>query len=133
MKSTKYFTKIITQKAQKYLTLWMKNSEKEFFWFWPIIPNYLSHLFGIVCLFFFQEFAFIIPFKAWFEIITSSKEVGTFSSLLLPVIIKQTYLFVFKSECPVFHFVNLDGTILNLIQKFANKTKMCHWYFRFFF
>ena len=133
MKSTKYLTKIITQKAQKYLTLWMKNSEKEFCWFWPIMPNDLSHLFGIVCLFFFQEFAFIIPFKAWFEILTNSKEVGTFSSLSLPVIIKQTYLFVFKSECPVFHFVNLDGTTLNLIQKIANKTKMCHWYFRFFF
>ena len=42
----------------------------------------------------FQEFAFIILFMAWFEILTNSRKGVTFSSLSLPVIIKQTYLFL---------------------------------------
>ena len=45
-------------------------------------------------LLFFQEFAFIILFMAWFEILTNSRKGVTFSSLSLPVIIKQTYLFL---------------------------------------
>ena len=44
---------------------------------------------------FFQEFASVILCKGWFEILTSSMEVGTFSrlALLVIIIIKQAYLF----------------------------------------
>ena len=44
-------------------------------------------------LLFFEEFA-IIPFMAWFEILTNSRERVTLSGLSLPAIIKQTYLFL---------------------------------------
>ena len=45
-------------------------------------------------LLFFEEFASIIPFMAWFEMLMNSREAVTFSSLSLPVIAKQTYLFL---------------------------------------
>ena len=45
-------------------------------------------------LLFFQEFSSIILFMAWFEILTNSREGITISSQSLPVIIKQTYLFL---------------------------------------
>ena len=49
------------------------------------------------------------------------------------VIIKQTYLFLKNLNSSLFHFFDLDATILNLNQKFANKTKMCSWCFQIFF
>ena len=127
---SKIFHKIMTQKRLKGMPHFEKVCERVLLvlthhttWFISLGWNSL--------LLFFQEFVSIIPFMAWFEILTNSREGVTFSSLSLTVIIKQTYLFL-KNLNVQFHFVDLDETVLNLIWKLANKTKMCNWCFQFF-
>ena len=97
----------MTQKTEKYLTQDFLLSLTHHTTFFSLDWKSLFKL--------FQEFPSIIPCKAWFEILSSSKEGGAFSSLALFVIIKQSYFTFLKSECPVFRFVDLDGTTLILI------------------
>ena len=84
----------MTQKAEKCLKLW-KSLKKSFTDFDPsyhmIYFTWLEYFASI-----FPEICFYLPLKTWFEILTNSREGGTFSSLALPVIIYQAYLFFRK-------------------------------------
>ena len=72
----------------------LKKSWKEFCWFWTIIQHDLSHLVGTLCFYFSRNL--LLSFLLWHGLIfwpIQGKGV-TFSSLSLPVVIKQTYLFL---------------------------------------
>ena len=81
----------MAQKAEKYLKV-LEKSEKDAL----LVLTHHTTRFILLgwnsLLLFFQEFAYIIPFKAWFDILTNSRKSSTFSSIKLPVIIKQAYL-----------------------------------------
>ena len=66
-------------------------------------------------LLFFQEFSPIIPFMVWLQDSTQIKGGGTFLCLATSVNIWQKYFFWLKTKYPTFHFLDLGGTILNLI------------------
>ena len=80
---------------------------------------------------FFQQFALkyglkFLPFQGkrvrfqvWHYLWLFSRHIIIIILLLLLLL-----LLLLKAKCPVFHFLDLDGTILNLIQKFAKKTKV---------
>ena len=95
-------------------------------------------------LLFFEEFASIIPFMAWFEMLTNSREEVTFSSLSLPVTIKQTYFFLKNLNVQSFSlcwsrwgnfesdpkFANNKICVYNQLCMY-NHVHMFHWYANF--
>ena len=111
----------------------LKKSWKEFCWFWTIIQHDLSHLVGTLCFYFSRNL--LLSFLLWHGLKfwpIQGKGLLFQVNHCLSLLSKHIYFWkIWMSS--LFHFVDLDGTILNLIRKFANKTKMCNWCFQFFF
>ena len=66
----------------------------------------------------------LLSFLLWydFKIQVKSRGGGTFLCLASSVNVRQKYrFFKLKAKCPVFHFLDLSGAILNLIQPKINK------------
>ena len=80
---------------------------------WIISPD------GNSLLLFFQEFASIISFIAWFD---QFKERGLFFQVYDCLSLLSKHLFLKNQNVQSF-----------LIRKFANKTKICNWCFQFLF
>ena len=70
---------------------------------------------------------FLLSFLLWydFKILIKSRGGGTFLCLVSSVNVQQKELFYLKAKYLVFHFLDLDGTILNLIwPKKFNKNRL---------
>ena len=75
-----------------------------------------DHLMWYLLLQFFLEFSSIIPFMWYdFKILVKSKGRGTSLCLSSSVNWHKYFFFQLKAKYPIFHFLGLDGTILNLI------------------
>ena len=135
MKSTTCFVEITNQKAEKYLRQENYNpltssparllSTKKFsgwiYWklfcrFWPINPTqFIWHDIGLS---YFSR-NLLLLFLLWydFKIQVESRGGGTFLCLASSVNVQQKLFFFLKlkAKCPVFLFLDLSGTILNLI------------------
>ena len=80
--------------------------------FWLIKPHNLSHVVLVVLI--FREFSSIIPFTVWLQDFTQIKGTGYIS--VSSINFRQKYFFFqLKVKYPVFHFLDLHGTMLNLI------------------
>ena len=137
MKSTTYIVEITNQKNEKYLSEGRNPL--------ACLPPYLLALCqpkNFLCEFTEKCFAvfgqssctiyltwyhhsyfsgnFLLSFLLWydFKILVKSRGGGTFLSLASSVLFGRSiffFFFQFKAKYPVFHFLNLDRTILNLI------------------
>ena len=79
---------------------------------------------GIGCSYFSQNL--LLSFLLWydFKIQIKSRGGGTFLCLALSVNVRQqSFFFKLKAKCPIFNFLDLFGTILNLIQWKINKKR----------
>ena len=89
--------------STKKISLWVY--WKVFCHFWPISESY-----------FWGDFPLSFLLLYDFMILLKSRGGGTFLCLVLSVNIRQKKFFLkLKTEYPVFCFLDLDGTILNLI------------------
>ena len=142
MKSITYIIEITTQKNEQYLSegrnqhaclpacllascqlriLLSEFTEKHFAVF-DQSSYAISHSIG--CSYFSRNF--LLSFLLlWYEfkILVKSRGGGTFLCLSLSVNVWQKQFFYLKAKYPVFHFLDLDGTILNLILPKINKKR----------
>ena len=95
---------------------------KAFCHFWPI--NSRSIFLGI---YFYHSF-YGIPFLLFlFKTLVKSRQRSTFSCLNVVCQQSAEVFFLLKVKCPVFHFMDLDCRVLNLIYlKIRRKGKNLH-------
>ena len=135
MKSTTYIVEITTQKNEKYLfegrnpLAWssahllascqLRNLPREFTEKYFASFDQSSHaiyLTGYWSLLFFWEFSSIIPFMVCIQNSCQIKGRGyIFMSSIVCLRSAEVIFFQLKAKYSVFHFLDLDGTILNLI------------------
>ena len=129
---SKIFYKKMTQKAESYVILW-KSQEKSF--------AGCDSSYSMIYLTWLEYFASVFPgiyfYHSFYSIVWNSdqfKGKGFLFQVYHCMSLLSKHIIFWKIWMSnLFHFVDLDGTILNLIRKFANKTKACNWCFQFFF
>ena len=135
MKSTTYIVEITNQKNEKYLSegrnplaclpprllasCQLRNFPREFTEKCFSVfdqTSCASSLTWYLLLLFFWEFSSIIPFMIWLKDSSQIKGRGyTFKSSIISKRLTEVIFFQLKAKYPAFHFLDLDGTILNLI------------------
>ena len=133
MKSATYIAEMTTQKAEKYLSEGRKlgstclpaclltscqrrNFPREFTEKSFAIFDQSSHMIYLTWYWsalFFQEFSSIISFMVWLQ--DSSQIKWRRYIFLSSIIYERSAEVIFLKKHPVFHFLDLDGTVLNLI------------------
>ena len=136
MKSTTYIFEITNKKIEKYLrgkihllacllaTRQLKNFLHEFTECFAVFDQSAAQFIscGIGCSYFSGSFLLSFLFLWYdFQILVKSRGGGTFLSLASSVNVRNLFFFQLKTEYLVFHFLDLNGTILNLIQVKINK------------
>ena len=135
MKSTTYIVEITNQKNEKYLSegrnplaclpprllasCQLRNFPREFTEKCFSVfdqTSCASSLTWYLLLLFFWEFSSIIPFMIWLKDSSQIKGKGyIFKSSIVSKRLTEVIFFQLKAKYPAFHFLDLDGTILNLI------------------
>ena len=125
MKSTKYFTRVYNDTKGWKVSQTLKKPEKEFYWFWPIIPHDLFYLVGILC-FYFPRNLLLSSFEDMIWNSNQFKGRGyIFKSSIACHYLSGIFIFL-KAKCPVFHFLDLVGQFWIWSKSLKRKPKcMC--------
>ena len=103
----------------------------------PFLTNKIVRFISCGISRFYFSGNFLLSFLLWynFKILVKSRDGGIFSCLASSANVWQKFFFFqLKAKYPVFHFLDLNGAISNLIQpKINKKRRNFHRFLKFFF